>query len=190
MRGASFDQVVFTDADFSRVLELDARYQTASFVLEKKAIEKELESLAKLRDEVSHYEAHIAQQRHDIAQQRKVLASINELEQEVSGTLLSHMLIARRIAMFWFVAVAVFGIVMLSHAMQERESLLQSTESRALVVLALLVLGAHVFSAFSAFNMAKQFAGYIRLRREKLARVSDDSPATPTEPRNREVTYL
>lgn len=195
MRGASFEQVHFTDTDFSKVSDIDSEYQSESYALEKLAIQKEIENLAQVKEEVSQYEEQISRQRRDIAQKRRILGTLNELEGEVSGTLIGHMNMFRNIAIFWFIVVALFATVLVSRIIEIGVENLNYLEIGVVSAVLVGVLGAHILSAALSFNIARKFARYVRLRREKLAQIDDSSPeefaqAHQEDAHRREMTYL
>lgn len=168
MRNASFESVLFTDTDFSHVLDLDSRYQTESIAMEKKSIRQEIENLYSVREEVSHFEDQINQQRRELVNKRRVLQGLNELESEVSNTFMSYMKTFRQIAIFWFVIVALSATLVLGKVLDVGLEQLSQTHIWLIGGLMTAVLGAHVLSAALSFTMAKRFAFYVRLRQKKL----------------------
>lgn len=172
MRGAQFDHVLFTDADFSYALDLDSRYQAKSIESEKMGIQQELENLRQFKDEVTQYENHIANQKRDLLLRRRTLESLNDMELEVSESLLNYMKLFRGIAAFWFVVVALFGAILVHKVSQIGLKNLNYMEISVVCVVMLGVLGAHIVSAMLSFNISRTFARYVRVRREKLFKSS------------------
>lgn len=186
MRGAQFDHVLFTDADFSYAADLDSRYQAKSIESEKMGIQQELENLRQFKDEVTQYENHIAAQKRDLLLRRRTLESLNDMELEVSESLLNHMKLFRGIAAFWFVVVALFGAILAHKISQIGLKNLNYVEIGVVCVVMIGVLGAHIVSAMLSFNISRTFARYVRVRREKLFKSSlpFNEPGLPKQTRN------
>ncbi len=168
LRGASMDNVVFTDTDFSYAIDLEQRYQSQSIESEKQSIQKEMDNIQKSRDEVAQYELNVKRQKKDLINKRRVIASLNELEGEVSESLVKYMRQFRFIAIFWFVVVAAFATIMFYQVSRIGHENLNLLEIAVVLFILVSVLGAHIFSAVIALAVAKRFARYVRLRQEKL----------------------
>lgn len=179
MRGAQFEHVQFSEADFSTALDMDSRYAAQSLESEKQNIASELENMAKKTEELLELEQRVNDQKRDVLLRRRSLDSLNELEAELSQDMISYMKRFRLISSFWFVVVAMFATVLIYKIGQIGIQNLNLLEVGVVSTVMLTVLGAHVFSATYSYHIARQFARYVRLRREKLAAVDMGQTAMP-----------
>lgn len=184
MRGAQFEHIQFTEADFSMALDMDARYQAKSIESEKQGIAQELENLAKFKEEMLQLELRVNEQKRDLLLRRRSLESLNVLESELSHSMIGYMKRFRMISMFWFSVVAMFATVLIYKIGQIGIQNLNLLEVGVVTTVMLAVLGAHVFSASFSYKVARRFARYVRLRREKLADIGllDETERMQTSP--------
>lgn len=175
MRKANLDHVSFSHANFSKAIDLDPGYQVRSIEAEKQEVMLELKNLGSMREEISHYEERVNEQKKQIRLKRKVLEGLNEMEGEVSDGLGSYMRMFRSIAIFWFVVVAVAATIISYRTSKVGFFGFEGLDSTTLAAGVVAVLLGHVVSALLALHAAKRFANYVRVRHEKLILLENDN---------------
>ncbi|MAR56805.1 MAG: hypothetical protein CMM93_06450 [Rickettsiales bacterium] len=192
MRGASFDKVLFTDTDFRGVVELDPSYQSASMEWERQSVREEIENLEKVREEVTHFEGSVKEQKRQLMLKKNKLYALASSERELSEELLQSMEWFRHLAMFWFVFIALSSTILLYKALIEESIPVDNKTMVMAIGLAVIVLGAHFFTAFLSHRTARQFASYVTQREESLQQITidgEESVVPVAEPKS-DVTYL
>jgi uncharacterized protein YjbI with pentapeptide repeats len=191
MRGASFEKVLFTDTDFRDVIELDPYYQSESMEWERQSVREEIENLQNVREEVAQYEGNIREQKRVLMVRKTRLVDLVNSEQELSSDLIRSMEWFRQLAIFWFIFTALLATILGYKVLVENSVDVENKTVILAIGVAVVILGAHFFTAALSFRTSRQFASYVARRQEALEQITfegEDDPAGRDDSEG--VTYL